>query len=194
VFYDGPYFKLKLQRRYDRQYSIVIDEIMNTFVVQCSSPATMNGRKIRWVDVGFGGSSGARSAKELIDREAAKYRVINDRTLVWTGNGVGVTFDGCATFAYWYPALLPADAIDPAPKPEWCSQPRVDCRGFDFMGDRQPMYDDLQVDGDGRISFVVRSKAFKGGNALSVRSDDYGRTWKESARRRDISSTPGRTC
>lgn len=84
-----------------------------------------------------------------------------------------MTFDGCATIAYWYPALLPADAIDPAPKPEWCSQPRVDCRGFDFMGDRQPVYDELQVDGDGRISFIVRSKAFKDGNARVVRSNDH---------------------
>lgn len=178
VFYDGPYFKLRMQRRYDRQYAIVIDEVMKTFVIQCSSPGTMNGQKTKWVDIGSGGdASDVQTAQELIDRESARYRVVNDRTLVWTGNGVGVTFDGCATFAYWYPALLPSDAIDPAPKPDWCSQPRVDCRGFDFMGDRQPVYDELQVDGDGRVSFTVRSKAFKDGNARVVRSNDHGRTW-----------------
>ena len=156
-----------MERHYERRYTVVIDEIFNDYVVQCSSPATMDGRKARWVDVTSGNSRSVRNG----------FRIIDDRTFAWMGSGVGVTFDGCATFAHWWTGLLDASLIDPAPKPEYCAEPRVDCRGYDFMGDRMPQFEDLQVDGRGTISFVVRSKAFKDGKAYRVRSNDRGATW-----------------
>ena len=71
--------------------------------------------------IGNGGAIGTKSAAELVPLVRDSYRVIDEGTLVWTGNGFQVSFDACGHFQSWYPSRLPAEMIDPVEKPEWCA-------------------------------------------------------------------------
>ena len=64
---------------------------------------------------------------------------IDERTLVWVGNGVNVSFDACGQFRGWVPTDLPESMIEPATKPDYC-RPKgaADCRWHDFIGARTP--------------------------------------------------------
>ncbi|MCI0533830.1 MAG: hypothetical protein L0Z50_01240 [Verrucomicrobiales bacterium] len=70
------------------------------------------------------------------------------------------------------------DLIVPAEKPDYC-RPRgnVDCRRYDFLGEREPRFEELQVTFHGSISFIVRSKAIRNGKSIRVQSPDFGKTW-----------------
>jgi hypothetical protein len=104
--------------------------------------------------------------------------VIDERTLVWTGNGFQVSFDACGHFQSWYPSRLPAEMIDPVEKPEWCAPAgTADCRNYDFFGDRHPRFEQIEVKPNGRVSFVVRTSALRPDGMLRVVSADSGRTW-----------------
>jgi hypothetical protein len=90
--------------------------------------------------------------------------------------------DGCRSFSTWDPTTLPPEAIDPAEKPEFCAPKGLgDCRYDDFRGEREPAYSELQAVPGGAVSFLVRSKAFKGVQAYRVTSDNFGRTWQVTA-------------
>jgi hypothetical protein len=180
VFYDGPVFKLKLTRYYE---NIPLHYVGEIYRVQCGSPATAwsPARKTQdsgWVEAGNGGAIGSKSAAELVPLVRASYKVIDERILVWTGNGFQVSFDGCGHFQSWFPTHLPAEMIDPAEKPEWCAPTgTADCRNYDFFGDRYPKFEQIEVHATGRVSFVVRTPALKPNGVLRVESSDSGRNW-----------------
>ena len=185
VFYDGPQFKLKLTRYYE---NLPLHYVGEVYRVQCASPATAGSPAQKtqdsgWVTLGNGGAIGPRSAAELVDSVRDSYRVIDDETLVWTGNGFQVSFDACGQFQSWYPSRLPPEMIDPVEKPEWCAPAgTADCRNYDFFGDRHPKFEQIEVTPNGRVSFVVRTPALRPNGRLRVESADSGRTWRREVR------------
>ena len=180
VFHDGPEFKLKLVRYYENLPFHYVGEV---FRVHCGSAATAQSpahatQDAGWVTIGNGGAIGSKSAAEVVERVRNAYRVIDERTLVWTGNGFQVSFDACGQFRSWYPAALPAEMIDPVKKPDYCAPVgTADCGNLDFLGDRMPRFEEIEVRPHGRVAFVVRSAALKPG-AVLVESADSGRTWQ----------------
>ena len=181
VFYDGPRFRLKLVRYSE---NLPLHYTGEVFRVQCASVKTANspGHKTQdpgWVTLGNDGAIGSKSAAEFVGRERHKYVVIDEQTLVWIGNGLNVSFNACGSFRGWYPTSLPGDLIDPVEKPSYCApKGKLDCRHYDFQGDRQPHFDNIKVTGRGEVFFTVRSKAFKHDQAIRVHSRDFGRTWE----------------
>ena len=181
VFYDGPQFRLKLTRYYE---NIPLHYVGEVYRVHCGSLETRHSpahttQDSGWVTIGNGGAIGSKSAAELVEPVRGAYRVIDERTLVWTGNGFNVSFDACGQFRSWYPANLPAELIDPVEKPEWCAPAgTADCRNYDFMGDRMPRFEQIEVRPDGRVAFMVRSPALRPDGALRVESADSGRNWE----------------
>ena len=181
MFYAGPHFRLKLARYFENLPFHYTGEV---FRVQCASTHTSNspGHKTQdagWVTLGSGGAIGSKSAAELAERERGNYIVVDEQTLVWLGIGVNVSFNACGRFQGWYPTSLLQELIDPMEKPDYCA-PRggADCRHYDFLGDRAPHFEEIRVNPQGNISFVVRSKALRGHRAVRVQSMDFGRTWK----------------
>ena len=180
VFYDGPRFKLKLTRYYE---NLPLHYTGEVYRVHCASSETRHSpahttQDSGWVSIGNGGAIGSKNAAELVERVRVDYRVIDDRTLVWTGNGFQVSFDACGQFRGWYPSHLPSEMIDPVEKPEWCSpKGTADCRNYDFMGERTPRFEQIEVRPDGRLAFVAHTPALRPGGAVRVESADSGRTW-----------------
>jgi hypothetical protein len=98
------------------------------------------------------------------------------------GNGVNVSFDACGSFRGWYPTAIPQDLVVPAEKPDYCApKGSADCRHYDFLGEREPSFDQVQASPIGQISFVMRSKAIRDGKTVRVESIDFGKTWKITA-------------
>lgn len=63
---------------------------------------------------------------------------------------------------------------DPVEGPDLCEpKVRADCGSTDFEGARSPRHEDIQVEADGRICFVVRMPGFRGVAELRVASDDF---------------------
>jgi hypothetical protein len=180
VFYDGPEFKLKLVRYYENLPFHYVGEV---YRVHCASARTAQSpahatQESGWVTIGNGGAIGSKSAAELVEGVRAAYLIIDERTLLWTGNGVQVSFDACGEFQSWYPTALPAEMIDPVAKPDYCAPVGTgDCRNHDFLGDRMPRFERIEVLPDGRVAFVARSAAFRPNGAVRVESADSGRTW-----------------
>lgn len=179
VFYDGPRFRLKLVRYYENYPLHFSGEV---FRIQCSSDRTWNpGTEMQdpgWVMISQGVAIGSKSAKEVAEHEQRNYHVLGDEILVWTGNGVNVSFDACGKFQAWYPGNLPIDLIVPVDKPDYCApKGKADCRNYDFQGDRAPKFEAIWADAQGTISFLVHSKAFRDNQSLRVRSNDFGKTW-----------------
>jgi hypothetical protein len=54
----------------------------------------------------------------------------------------------------------------------------VDCRHYDFLGEREPRFEEIRVASQGSISFIVRSKAIRNGKSVQVQSPDFGKTWQ----------------
>ncbi len=179
--YGGPLFRLKLVRYYENLPFHYTGEI---FRIQCASAQTQNSpahktQDAGWVSLGNGGAVGSKSAAELAERERSRYHVINEHTLVWIGNGVNVSFDGCGSFKGWNPTAIPSDFIIPTEKPDYCTpKGNVDCRQYDFLGEREPRFEHIHASPNGQISFVMRSKAMRVGKVVRVESTDFGKTWK----------------
>ena len=180
IFHDGPVFKLKLTRYYE---NLPLHYVGEVYRVQCGSPATAWSRPHKtqdsgWVTVGNGGAIGSKNAAELVGLVRDSYRVIDAETLVWTGNGFQVSFDACGHIQSWFPSRLPAEMIEPVEKPEWCAPAgTADCRNYDFFGDRHPKFEQIEVEPNGRVSFVVRTPALRPHGVLRVESADSGRNW-----------------
>lgn len=181
TIYEGPRFRLKLVRYYENLPFHYTGEV---FRVQCASARTADspGHKTQdpgWVTLGNGGAIGSGNAAELAGRERRNYIVVDDQTLVWLGNGLNVSFDACGRFQGWYLTSLSQELIDPVEKPDYCApRGKADCRHYDFLGDREPRFEEIRVNPQGNISFVVRSKAIRHGKAVQVQSMDFGKTWK----------------
>jgi hypothetical protein len=180
VFHDGPQFKLKLVRYHE---NLPMHYVGAVFRVLCTSDRTADSpahktQDAGWVTLGNGGAIGSKSAAQLVERERVNYRIVDEGTLAWLGNGVNVSYDACGAFRGWYPTALPAEMIDPVEKPDYCApKGGADCRHYDFLGDRAPVFEALDVRPDGRIAFVARSKSIRPAGAVRVESPDSGRTW-----------------
>lgn len=180
MIHEGPAYRVKLVRYHE---NLPLHYTGEVFRVLCASDRTASSPAHRtqeagWVTIGNGGAIGAGTASEIASRERANYRFIDDRTIAWIGNGVSVSFDACGSFRGWFPTDLPAEMIDSVEKPEWCRPKGTgDCRHYDFFGDRQARFEAIRVTPAGHVSFTVRSRAFKGGVAVAVTSEDQGRTW-----------------
>ena len=73
--------------------------------------------------------------------------------------------------------------IDPVEKPEWCAPAgTADCRNYDFMGERHPRFEEIEVRPSGQVTFVARTPALRPTGALRVESRDSGRTWTVTPR------------
>jgi hypothetical protein len=181
VFYEGPNFKLRLVRSYEMYVPGANGKV---FRVECLPPRveTLPGHPKQdraWIWLANGNAHGTGSAEELVERERRKYIVIDDRTLVTTGNCVNVTFNACLLIRQWCPTSLPAGLINPVEKPSYCApMGSADCSGYDFDADRQPSFDDIRVTPRGEVSFIVRSLALKNEAGVRVQSDNFGRTWR----------------
>jgi hypothetical protein len=180
LFYDGPQFKLKLVRYYE---NLPFHYTGAVFRVHCASDRTAASPAQKtqdpgWVTLGNGGAIGSKSSAQLVERERGNYRIVDQGTLAWLGTGVNVSYDACGAFRGWHPTALPDELIDPVPKPDYCApKGGADCRHYDFLGERAPVFEDLTVGRDGRISFVARSKSIRPTGAVQVVSVDSGRTW-----------------
>ena len=105
--------------------------------------------------------------------------MLDEQTLAWTGPVFSVSFDACVSFRTWNPTTLPADLADPVDKPSYCApKGKLDCRHYDFQGDRTPVYEDIRTSAQGTVSFLARSKSIKSKKGFRVLSKDFGRTWK----------------
>jgi hypothetical protein len=178
--HTSPTLRLRLVRYYENLPLHYTGEI---YVVQCASDATRDApagatSDAGWVALGRGGAIGSERAADLVASQRERYHVLGARLLVWTGTVLKVSFDGCGSFATWDPTTLGADAILPAPKPDFCAPVGAgDCRYMDFEGDRAPRYEEIVATEGGAITFRISSKAFRRAAALRVSSEDGGTTW-----------------
>jgi hypothetical protein len=177
--YSGPFFTLKAVRYYEKYPMHYNGEV---FRIACASPNTQTSPAHKtqdsgWVTLGNGGAIGTRSAQAVVDHERPHYIIVNDTTLAWTGPGLSVSFDGCGSRRYWHPTMLSREEIDTIPKPEYCAPAgTADCRHYDFLGDRQPVYGEITVEPNGTVEFTATSPAFRA-RRIRVRSTDAGKTW-----------------
>lgn len=185
AMHEGPDLRLKLVRYHENRPLHFVGEI---FRVQCASRNTAGSpghdtQDPGWVALGRGTALGSGSAAEIAERERSNYIVGSDGVLVWMGNGVQVSFDGCGSFRAWYPTSIPRDLIVAVERPDHCApKGSADCSDIDFMDARRPQFAEIQATSHGEVSFVARSTAFRGGNALRVWSSDSGRTWSVAPR------------
>lgn len=183
LIHGGPKLRLKVVRYYENLPFHFSGEIG---VVQCASSATRGIEAGRtndsgWVPLGRVRALGSGSACELLPLARADYLVGHDRTLVWKGTVLQVSFDGCSAFATWDPTTLPQERIDPVEKPDYCApKGSGDCRYYDFQGDRAPRYSEIRVTPGGTIDFRVASRSFTPAQTLRVTSEDSGATWRIS--------------
>jgi hypothetical protein len=180
VFHDESGLRLKVVRYHENLPLHYTGEI---FVVQCQSENTVAfeshaTQDAGWRMLGRGGAIGTQKAEEVVPDLEDRYRVMDDRILVWLGTVFKVSFDGCGRFATWDPTALPETMIDPVEKPDYCAPKGTgDCRHYDFLGDRAPVFGPIHVDPEGRVAFDVRSPSFRDVGSLHVTSTDFGRTW-----------------
>lgn len=180
IFYEGPEVTLKLVRYYRNLFLSFNGEI---YSVQCRSSETAGNRAGRnqdqdWRKLSTGAALESKSAQEVVDNLKDEYLIMDERTVVKRGGGIGVSFDACGTFRHWGATKLPIELIDQIEKPSHCAPKGTgDCRHYDFEGDRAPQISDIRTEPSGRISFVARSKAFRDGAVFRIESQDSGRSW-----------------
>ena len=180
IFYEGPEVTLKLVRYYRNLFLSFNGEI---YSVQCRSSETAGNQAGReqdqdWRTLSTGTALESKSAQEVVNDLKDEYLIMDERTVVKRGGGIGVSFDACGTFRHWGATKLPIELIDQIEKPSHCAPKGTgDCRHYDFEGDRAPQISDIRTEPSGRISFVARSKAFKDGAVFRIESQDSGRSW-----------------
>jgi hypothetical protein len=179
-FYRGPEFSLKVVRYYR---NIPFEQLGEHAVVMCRSGNTAeftasDPRDSGWRVLGAVPGADNASAQAAASRVQDDYEVLDSHTLVARTTAFNISFDACGHFISWDPGRLPAALLVPAIQPDSCtSNDPADCRGSDFEGARAPRYDQVRVPGNGQVSFVVASKAFRGVAALQVRTGNQGAVW-----------------
>ncbi len=180
IFYEGPEVTLKLVRYYRNLFLSFNGEV---YSVQCRSSETAGNKAGRQQDPGWrtlstGAALESKNAQEVVDYVRDEYLIMDERTVVRKGGGIGVSFDACGTFRHWGATILPIELIDQIEKPSHCAPEGTgDCRHYDFEADRALQVSDIRTEPSGRISFVARSKAFKDGAVFRIESQDSGRSW-----------------
>jgi hypothetical protein len=180
VFYDGPQFSLKVVRYYR---NIPFNFLGEHAVVMCRSENTTkfqapDQQDAGWRVLGAGDGQGSRDARQAALRMQDDYEVFDDRTLIAKTNVFNISFDACEHFINWDPSRLPQAMIDPVEKPDSCApNGPVDCRHYDFEGDRSPAYEQISIATEGQVAFTARSKAFKSVELLRVQTRNNGAVW-----------------
>ena len=180
IFYDGPQFSLKVVRYYRNipfnylgEHAVVMCRSENTAKFQAPDPQDAG-----WRVLGAGGGQGSRDARQAALRMEDDYEVFDDRTLIAKTHVFNISFDACGHFINWDPSRLPQAMIDPVEKPDSCvPNGPVDCRHYDFQGDRAPRYEQISTAAKGQVGFTVRSKTFKGVESLRVQTSNNGAVW-----------------
>ena len=184
VFYDGPQFRLKVVRYYR---NIPFNYLGEHAVVMCQSDTTgeYSGREARdagWRMLGEASAQGSRDAREVALRARDDYQVLDDHTLIGKINVFNISFDACGHFINWDPTRLPQAMIDAVQRPDSCAPDGpLDCRYYDFEGERKPQYEQISVAGQGQVSFRARTTAFKGVQSLRVQTRNNGAVWHVDA-------------
>ena len=180
VFYDGPQFRLKVVRYYR---NIPFNQLGEQAVVMCQSENTMqfpahDQQDAGWRMLGTGDAQDSKNAAEAALGMQDDYEVFDDHTLIAKMNVFNISFDACGHFINWDPGRLPQDMLNPVEKPDSCApNGPVDCRYYDFEGDRAPRYEQIHIAGKGQVSFTARSKTFKDVEFLSVQTSNNGAVW-----------------
>ena len=180
VFYDGPEFKLKVVRSYR---NIPFNYLGEHAVVMCQSENTAefpahDQQDAGWRMLGSGSGQGSKNAEEAAAAVKNDYLVLDEHTLIAKTNVFNISFDACGHFINWDPSRLPLSMLNPVEKPDSCApNGPVDCRYYDFEGDRAPRYEQIRVTGKGQVSFTARSKSFRDVELLSVQTSNNGAVW-----------------
>jgi hypothetical protein len=180
VFYDGPEFKLKVVRSYR---NIPFNYLGEHAVVMCQSENTAefpahDQQDAGWRMLGAGSGQGSKNAEQAALAVKNDYHVLDDHTLIAKTNVLNISFDACGHFINWDPSRLPLSMLNPVEKPDSCApNGPVDCRYYDFEGDRAPRYEQIRVTGKGQVSFTARSKSFRDVELLSVQTSNNGAVW-----------------
>jgi hypothetical protein len=180
VFYEGPQFSLKVVRFYR---NIPFNQLGEQAVVMCKSRNTMeitarDQQDAGWRILGAEDARGSKSAKEAALTAKDSYDVFDDHTLIGKMAVFNISFDACGHFINWDPGRLPQAMIDPVEKPDSCAPDGpLDCRYIDFEGDRKPQYEQINVAGNGQVSFTARSPTFRGIELLRVQTGNNGAVW-----------------
>ena len=180
VFYDGPQFRLKVVRYYR---NIPFNQLGEHAVVMCQSENTTKfpayeQQDAGWRTLGAGDGQGSKDAKQAALRVEDDYEVFDDHTLIAKTTVFNISFDACGHFINWDPGRLPQAMIDPVEKPDSCApNGPVDCRHYDFEGDRAPEYEQISIATKGQVGFTATSKTFKGVELLRVQTRNNGAVW-----------------
>jgi hypothetical protein len=180
VFYDGPEFRLKVVRSYR---NIPFNYLGEHAVVMCQSENTAefpahDQQDAGWRMLGAGSGQGSKNAEAAAVAVKDDYQVLDDHTLIAKTSVFNISFDACGHFINWDPSRLPQSMMNPVEKPDSCApNGPVDCRYYDFEGERAPRYEQIRVTAKGQVSFTVRSKTFKGAELLSVQTSNNGAVW-----------------
>jgi hypothetical protein len=106
------------------------------------------------------------------------YLVFDEHTLIGKTNVFNISFDACGHFINWDPTRLPQDMIEAVQRPDSCAPDGpLDCRYYDFEGERKPLYEQISVAGAGQVSFRVAAPAFRSVQSLHVQTRNNGAHW-----------------
>lgn len=180
IFHEEPGLSLKVVRYFR---NIPFNYLGEYGVVMCRSANTRDfaageQQDNGWRKLGEGPTKDSKTAAEVADIMKPGYRVIDGHILVATRQVFNISFDACGHFSNWDPTRLPRAMINAAENPETCtSRGSVDCRYFDYEGDRMPQYNDIQASGTGQASFRVTTPTFKDVQSLQVQTTNNGNLW-----------------
>ncbi len=180
IFYDGPQFRLKVVRYYR---NIPFNQLGEQAVVMCQSENTTEfpsyeQQDAGWHMLGAGDVQGSKTAKEAALRIKHDYEVFDDHTLIVKMSIFNISFDACGHFINWDPGRLPQALINPREKPDSCAPDGpVDCRHYDFEEEGAPHYEQIQVAGNGQVSFTASTPTFKGVESLYIETRNNGDVW-----------------
>jgi hypothetical protein len=180
VFYDGPQLSLKVVRYYR---NIPFNYLGEHAIVMCRSAQTADlpaadRQDAGWRPLGDADARGSKSAMEVAAKLQNDYEVFDEQILVARTSVLNISFDACGHFINWDPGRLPKAMIVTQEKPANCApNGPVDCRHYDFKGERAPRYEQIEIQGQGRVSFRVSSAAFRDVAFLRVETRNNGAVW-----------------
>ena len=180
VFHDESGLSLKVVRYFR---NIPFNYLGEYGVVMCRSENTRDfsaheQQDSGWRKLGEGPAKDSKDAAEIAGMMKQGYQVIDGHILIATRHVINISFDACGHFINWDPTRLPRAMTNPVDNPETCkSRGAVDCRYFDYEGERMPVYDMIEAGADGHASFRVRTPTFRDVDSLRVKTTNNGASW-----------------